>query len=313
MKRLTILLGGIVMALTMSAQIMLTPYVEATVGGLDQNNSDLLINKLRSCISAAGMESAYNSRFVLASNVNVLGRSYTATAPVQMVQELSVTMAIGDGISGTCFGSCTFEVKGIGRTEEEAMISAFKNLPRTNSKIKEMVTTSRERIIDYYERNAANIIALAKSYVVKQQYEEALWELSAIPQECSRYPEAVAMMEKVYTANINHDAAQILAQAQAVWSSDPYPGPAADEATRLLGMINTDAACYPQAQALMKTIANRVQSVTDRRYDDAVAFRNAQLQAATTLEKARIKSARAVAVAYANSRPRTVYHVHSWW
>ncbi len=296
-----------------SAQIILTPYVDATVGGLEQNNIDLLENKLRSCISAAEMTSGYNSRFIIAARVNVLDREYTSGAPVRMVQRLSITMAIGDGLSGTCYGSCTFEVKGIGRTEEEAMLSAFKSIPRKNGRIEGMIKESHSRIIQYYEENADNIISHAKSLVITQKYEDALYELSAIPEECSAYPQAVALMSTIYQTNINHDAAQMLSEAQALWSADPNPGPAADQALNILGQINTDAACYGQAKSLMNTIQKRVQSVQDRDYADEIAYRNAQLNAATTLEKARIKAARAIGVAYAQSRPKVVYHVHSWW
>lgn len=313
MKRYLTILCAAFMALVANAQITLTPYVDATVGGLDENNVDLIENKVRTCISSVGMESGYNTRFVLATKINVLGREYTNSAPVQMIQRLSITMAIGDGMTGTCFGSCTFEVKGIGETEEMALLSAVKNMPRSNNQIKQMVAESKQRIIDYYEQNAAAIMAHAQALLTTQAWEEALFELSTIPQECSCYPQAVAMMDRVYTDHINHDARQILNEAQAIWSADPNPGYSAEEAMRILSQINTSAACYPQAQALMKKIEARVKSVTDedRAYERDMEQR--RLKAATTLEKARIKACRDVAVAYAKSRPRVVYHVHSWW
>ena len=301
------------MCFAAQAQIMMTPYVDATVGGLNENNIQLVENRLRSIISAAGMESSYNTRFILATRINLLDREFTSSAPVRMIQKLQVTLAIGDGESGICFGSTTFEVKGIGETEEQAMLQACKSIPKTNNQIRDLVATAKTRILSYYEENASAIIAHAKSLEQQQQYEAALNELAAIPQECSQYRTAVAMMSKIAKSNINHDSAQTLAEAQAVWSADPNPGPSADMAMALLSQINTDAKCYPQAQALLKKIEARCKAVTDRQYADDVAYRNAKLKAETTLEKARIKAVRDVAVAYAKKRPRVVYHVHTWW
>ena len=135
--------------------------------------------------------------------------------------------------------------------------------------------------------------------IAAQKWEEALCELSAIPQECACYNEALAMMESTYLAHINHDAAQVLAEAQAVWSADPNPGPAAEQAMAILATIDASAKCYPQAQALMKKIEARVQNVTDQRYKDAVALERARINTRATLEKTRLQACRDVAKAYA--------------
>lgn len=294
------------------AQIVLTPYVDATIHGLDENNVAVLENNLRSLISRVGLEAGYGGRFILAANVNLLDKTMTNSAPVKVLQKVQITFAIGDSKSGTCFGTTTMECRGLGNTDREAMLNSFRNL-RPSPELKALVSQSKDRIVSYYDANGPAIIANAKSLVSGQRYEEALYELSFIPSECSIFPEAASMMSNIYQTNINHDAAQMLSEAQALWSSDPNPGPAADEALRILEQINTDAKCFTQAQSLMKTIQRRVQNVSDREYADEIAYRNAQLNAATTLEKARINAARAIGVAYAQSRPRVVYHVHSWW
>ena len=229
-----------------------------------------------------------------------------------MWQYLSVTIAIGDGITGACFGSTTFEVKGLGETEQEAMLSAVRNI-KNNKDIKDLVATARERILSYYEENAANIIAKAKSLESTQEYEAAMAELSAIPQECSRYQEAQSMISKIFQSNINHDAGQLLLEAQAVWAADPNPGPSAEMAMAILSQIDSSAKQYPQAQALMKKIETRVKTVTDKIYNDEVAYRNAKLKAETTLANARIKASRDVAVAWASNQPKVVYNIRGWW
>lgn len=316
MKRILLLLVVIcVTAFSGYGQIQLTPYVSATTGGVDENNASVIETRLRSLISQLGMESGYGTRFVLAVKVNLLDRYMTGGAPPRIGQNMQVTMAIGDAESGVCFGSCIQEVKGSGQTEQAAMLAGFRNIKAT-PELKNLIAESKQNIINYYNQNGPAIIQRAKGLITAQEWEYALYELSAIPQECSCYSQAQALMIQVYQEHINHDAAQVLAEAQAVWSADPNPGPAAEEAMAILSTIDTSAKCYPQAQALMKKIEARVQNVTDKRYNDAVALEKARINTAATLEKARINACRDVAVAYAKSRPSVVYRttvINRWW
>lgn len=312
MKRILLFIALSITAYFASAQIQLTPYVSATTGGVDANNSSVIENRLRSMISQMGMESGYGTRFVLAVKVNLLDRYMTGGAPPRIGQNMQVTIAVGDAESGTCFGSCTQEVKGSGQTEQAAMLSGFKHI-RPTDELKALIAESKQRIINYYNTNGPAIIQKAKGLMTAQKWEEALFELSCIPNECASYTQAQSMMVQVYKEHINHDASRILAEAKAVWSADPNPGPAAEEAMSILATIDPSAKCYVQAQSLMKSIETRVKSVTDKKYNDAVSLERARINTAVTLEKARIQACRDVAVAYAKSRPKVVYRISRWW
>ena len=291
------------------AQIMLTPVFDSTIGGLTENNVSILEGRLQSLISSMGMESGYGGRFVLACKVAALQREVSGT---KLIQHLQVSFAVGDNESNICFGSTTTECIGIGNTEEQAMTSALRNIKAT-AQLKDLVASSKGRIIDYYNKNCSAILQKANGLITAEKWEESLVELSAIPQECSCYREALTLMESTYVAHINHDAAQVLAEAQAVWSADPNPGPAADQAMAILATIDPSAKCYPQAQALMKKIEARVQKVTDQRYKDAVSLEKARINTQAALEKARIQACRDVAKAYARRTVVVRNYYRSWW
>ena len=296
----------------LKAQIMLSPVFDASIGGLTENNMSIVEGRLRSIISSLGMESGYGGRFVLACKVAALQREVTGT---KLVQHLEVSFAVGDNVANACFGSTTCEVYGIGETEGLAMTSALKNI-RSNPQLKSIIAEAKERIISYYEQNCSGILHKSQGLVTAQEWEQALWELTAIPQEVSCYHDALDMMENIYEAHLNHDARQILNQAQAIWAADPNPGWGAEEAMRMLSQINTSADCYPQAQALMRKIEARVKGVTDRRYNDAVAMEKARMNARLAVEKARLRCMRDVAVAYAKSRPKVIVrnnYYRTWW
>lgn len=298
------------------AQIMLSPYVESAIGGLTENNITIAENRLRNVISSNGMVSGYGGRFVLACKVAALQREVSGT---KLIQHLEITFAIGDNFSNNCFGSTSMEALGIGNTEGQAMTNALKNIKST-PQLKAIVAEAKQRILDYYEKNGPSIIKKAQGLVTAQQWEEALYELTAIPEECACYPQAQDMMESIYKSHLDHDAKQLLSQAQAAWAADPNPGPAADEALRILGQIDTSASCYQQAQALMHKIEVRVKAVHEREYADAKAREEADRQAEATklkmahsLAKARINACRDVAVAFAKRKVVVHKHYHSWW
>lgn len=311
-KKLFSALIAAMVFLPSQAQIMLTPVIDSAIDGLTENNITIAENRLRNVISSLGMESGYGGRFVLACKVAALQREISGT---KLIQHLEITFAVGDNVANACFGSTSMEALGIGNTEGQAMTAALKNI-KSSPKLKSIIAEAKQRIIDYYEQNCGGILQKAGGLVTAQEWEEALWELTAIPQEVSCYQDALAMMEGVYDAHLNHDARQILNQAQAIWAADPNPGWSADEAMRILSQINTSADCYPQAKALMNKIEARVKGVTDQRYKDAVNMEKARLNARTAITKARIQACRDVAVAYARSRPRVIVrnnYYRTWW
>ena len=292
-----------------SAQITLSPIFDSSVGGLNENNISIVEGRLQSMISSLGMESGYGTRFVLACKVAALQREVSGT---KLIQNLQVTFAVGDNMGNICFGSTTTECMGIGNTEAQAMTSALKSI-KSNPELKRLIESSKVRIIDYYNKNGAAIIKKAKTLISAQKWDEALYELTAIPRECTCYTEAQSMMETVYRENINHDAMQVLNEAQAIWSADPNPGPAAEQAMSILSTIDTSAKCYPQAKALMNKISARVKNVTDSERRNEHEMERARLNVAASVEKARINACRAVAVAYAKRTVVVRNYYRSWW
>ena len=324
-KNILIVILTALACMPMHAQIMLSPCVESAIDGLTSNNVLIAENKLRNVISSLGQQSADGSRFVLACKISALDSEVTGT---KLIQRLDVTYAVGDELTNTCYGSTSVEVTGIGNTEAQAMTSALRNL-RPNAELKKIVSVATERIKEYYDKNSPAIIKKAKTLMAKQSWEEALYELAYIPEESACYSEALDLMETIYKANLNHDAKQLLSQAQALWSADPNPGETAKEALELLGQINTSAECYSQAKALMRKIENRnekpqvvvvqhVQSTpshtntsnvqTTQNTKQASASRKKAVQNA---QKARVKACRDVAAAYAQSKPKVRNH-SSW-
>lgn len=292
------------------AQIQLTPIVDTTIEGLTENNVAIVENRLRSFISSHGMISSYGGRFVLACKIAILEREVAGIKPIQ---HLEVTFAVGDNVANKCFGTASVECLGIGNSQEQAMTAALRNIKGDNPELEKLLAVAKERIIDYYDQNALSIIAKAKALANSQQWDQAIYELSAIPQECSSNGMAVKLIDDVYQQHINHDAAQVLNEARAVWSADPNPGPAAEQAMSFLTQIDTSSKCYPQAMALMNTIQARVKNVSDSDRAHEKNMERRRLAATNALQRERINACRDIAVAYAKRKVLIQKHYHSWW
>lgn len=312
-------------ALPLSAQIMLSPCFDSSIGGLTDNNMAIVEGRLRNVISSCGAESGYGGRFVLGCKVAALQREVSGT---KLIQTLEVTFTIGDNVANACFGSTSVECSGIGNTEGQAMTSALKNI-KGGPQLRDLVNEAKQRIITYYEKNGRGIIMKARTLITNHNWEAALFELTQIPQECSHYPEALKMMNTVYEANLDHDAARILTVAEAMWAANPYPENAA-AVMATLSRIEPDAACYPKAQALIKRVETRVKAINERDYQDQKAMEKAQLSmerrrmdtaadiekrrlaTIAAVEKARIAACRDVAVAYARRKVQINNYYRRW-
>ena len=305
------------------AQIQLTPYVEPNEHGVDKNVQEVVENRLRSIISANGMNSGINTPFVLAAKFNVVGKEIIPGPPMKVVSVVEVTLAVGNGTSNQCFASCTFEVKGAGNTKQRAMLSALKSMKTKNADISNLVNVATERIIQYYEENASKIMATANSLITQKSYDEAIEILSHIPQECSKFEAAAELMTSAYQKYIDETAEAALMQAKSIWSAANDDPSKAEEAMNIASTIDPNAACYSQALAFVNEVGNRLKTLKD----EAIAYerKKEQMEAAhrrkmeeqaqknaADIQKQSIKAARDVAVARAKNQPKTVYKIY-WW
>ncbi|MDE7397669.1 MAG: hypothetical protein K2M98_08085, partial [Muribaculum sp.] len=174
-----------------------------------------------------------------------------------------------------------------------------------------------QKIVDYFNANYPAIIKRAQAAQSAREYDEALFILTAIPECCNGYEQAMDMVGQIYKQRVDYDGAQLLAQANAEWAADPTDA-GASKAGALLAQIDPMSASYPAALQLQEKIAKVVKANWDyenkKKYEDEMALKREQLHADTQIKKAYIEAARAVGVAYGSGpkAPQYNYHVHRW-
>lgn len=298
---------------TMSAQnsdadkLQLTAYV-APNSGVPSSAVKVLETKLRNVITAVGFGAAENQRFILTTHVNVLTEDVTPTAPPQYAYTLQYDLCIGDGITNTLFASTQVEAKGIGLSKDKAYLMALKALNPRDPAIKEFVKEGKEKIIDYYNLNGESIIKTAINYANNQEYDEAIYELSTIPRECTAlYDKASTLMAEFYDKQIAEEGSRMLSEAQAIWNAG-QDRDAVDRAGAILAGINPRSPAYSRAQSLYKEMGARVKELDNREWNMELKKQQNEID----LQKETIRAARDVAVAYAQNQPQPIYNIH-WW
>lgn len=293
-----------------SAQIQVSPYaVENCVDGIDASAVSLVENKLRSILSQNGALSRFGeSRFVLTAHFIVTGKEALSTAPVKVISRMSATLAIGDGVDGTCYGAKELEITGVGRNDNEAAMNAIRSLNGKSEQVEALIHVATKRIVEYYEVMGPKILSSARAQAKGGNFDNAIYMLTQIPEASSGYQQAQTLIGNLMQQKVDHESATYLNEATAQWAADPTSGNAAN-VVATLSKIDPNAACYPQAKSLMRKIESQAKLEQTREYN----LKNQIITNAAQLAKARIRAAENIAVAYARSRPKTVYRVYGWW
>lgn len=292
-------------------RIAIVPYVANQVENIPLSAKNNLQSKMAQILTANGIAGStnYNSRFIITPNVSVLSKDVVAGAPPKVVLVLEVAFYVGDGVSGTKFGSAAINVKGVGRNENKAYLSAFKNIRSSNAEIKNLINKAKERILAYYNDSCDFIIKEAESLTKQNKFDEALFSLTSVPvvsKDC--FNKAQGMVAAVYKQKINRDCDILLNMANNAWNSGQN-FEAAEKAGFYLNQIEPDSKCYSKVKSLANDIQKGVKKNTDREWN----FIENQQKYNADVEKNRLITSREIALVYANNQPERIYNIKGWW
>ncbi|MBR1878644.1 MAG: hypothetical protein IJ814_06545 [Paludibacteraceae bacterium] len=254
-------------------RVALTPVVldEAIPAGAHKQ----LVNKMTQMAAKNGCAAVSNSRFVITCSADILTKDITPTAPPMHAYTIALTFFVGDGIEGRLFSSHTVETKGVGPSPEKAYINALKNVRVNDPAFKAMIDKGKQEIVAYYNTYCDIIIADARNQVARHQYTEALDLLAGIPAVCEEcYRRAQDESLAAYQAWRDEVCLMALQQAQAAWAK--HDAAAAAEA---LTLIPTDGACLPEAKALQKEIAAKLDAKERQEWEFKMQQYEDQLEA----------------------------------
>ncbi len=231
----------------------------------------ILKNKMTQITTKNGLSSMGN-RFTMYPQIDILTQDITSSAPPMHAYTLSVTMYISDLETQTIFASTNLTLKGVGKNETKAYISALKMLNANRPEVKGFVEEGKNKIIEYYNSQCDFILKDANAAAGRKEYDQAIYDLLLVPDVCKDcYMKAIDLTNDIYMQKLNNECQEMLAKARVAKSNDKY-----EEAANHLAPILPDVECYADAQALLKEIEDHKCAVSLGKAKGAWANRNSK-------------------------------------
>jgi hypothetical protein len=260
---------------------------------------DFLTTKLVNAVTALGVSADTNyGQFIIAGKFNHITSDVVAGPPIQTAVHTMLTLYIADANTHKIFASQSFDLRGVGKNDQRAIINALSSVNARNTNFEAFVKKGKAKIISYFDANYKQILMSAKNAASRQNYDEALYYAMSIPECCQGYNEAAALVSKYYQSYIDYDGKNQLSAARAEWAKG-QDREAAARAFALLVNIDPQSAAYPAAESLANEIKASIKD--DRTFEIRKKY-NDQVD----IEKERIGAARDVGVAWGNGqKPKT--------
>lgn len=255
----------------------------------------MMENKLTQLLTRNGIAGLdYMGQFLLTVTTTPLDKDIIAGPPSKIAEKMEMNLYIVDAYAKTIFSTTSFSVRGLGETENKCYLNAISRMPLQSPAIAQFIQEGKEKIIGYYDHEGEALIKKAQFLAKQKKYDEALFLVTLIPQQCKHYDAGLAAGLDIYQQYLDNECNINLAAARQAWAAQQNAEGAA-LAGEFLAKILPDAGCYGDAMALYKEIKGKVL--------DDWKFEMKKYQDGVDLEKQRIEASRAVGVAYGNHQP----------
>lgn len=311
---------------------------------------NMLQTKLNQITSNNGMGgSQVNPRFIISANVNVGTKDIIAGPPQMIAQNIELTLFVGDAITNTIFSNITLNLKGVGTNENKALIEAFKTINPKNKDVVSFLEDGKIKIINYYTTNCDFIIKEANVFVSQEKYDEAIYNLSLVPDVCQDcYFKCLDTLASIYQKKIDAYCKVKFKEAKVIWTANQTPD-GAEKAGDVLSTINPMASCQKDIDVFINSIDAKLKADEKARWqfkmkqyadkiaaqkeqvriaeekgkrDDAFRENEANRQAVSQekqsarnfeLDKLRVNSYREIALVQAKNQPKTITYNNIYW
>lgn len=201
MRRLFILFFWGIASLTQAQDdsgimLMVAPMEQGE--NVPQNVDNKLQNRLLTAVNAAGMVAGkeYGQFFISGR----FAHCYTETLPgppVQTVVHTTLVLYIGDVRNKEVYASESFELRGVGRSEERALLNALSLIKAGNKAFVSFVERGKEKIIAYFDKNYNHYLDSAKYADSQGEKAKAFYYATLIPSGCIGYTEAQKLVDRI--------------------------------------------------------------------------------------------------------------------
>jgi hypothetical protein len=312
MKKIIKLFILIVIATNAKAQVLedfgrvvLNTYLPEKLA-LPAEAKNLLATKLSQITSTNGIGgSQVNPRFIITANINVGTKDVIAGPPQLIVQNLDITLFIGDALSNTIFANTTLSLKGVGTNENKAFIDALKMINPKNKEITSFIEEGKNKIINYYISQCDFILKDADALTKQYKFNEAILMLMTVPavsKDCHFKAKDLASI--IFNQKIDSDCTEKLKEAKLIWASAPNEI-GATKIADILTKVIPSTKYRNEITKLSDEIKKHLKAEHQKKYD----LEMLQMQKNYATEQRRLEAIKEIAIAHA----KTIIHNNIYW
>ena len=191
--------------------IKLTVLPPAPNGDITMGTSKAVAAKMMQITAQNGIGGCGNSpAFCLATIFTPTGRATTGTVPQRMITKYTLTLVVGNMLTGDVYATHDIDIEGAGATFEEAANNAVKSIKNSNE-IQQMLKTASEKILSWYNSNPQGFKAIIEKFVANQDYATAYALLATVPKQATAcFDYASKRQEQVLDELKNQKAEELL-------------------------------------------------------------------------------------------------------
>lgn len=286
---------------TASVPIAFTLYASEMGGELNETQTDMAGRKITLLLdrySYVASQDAHN--FGIFPKFAVYEEAQMEGLSKMLVVKAELSLVAKQVSNGMVVASCAQTVTGSGATREAALTNAISNLPTSGPQYQTFFKSVQQKIVAYYQRNCASIIAEANNTSTQQQQHAlALQLLLQVPREAGEcYTKAQQQVKPVFLAFQKDRCARMVQAATAESAAMRY-----QSALSILAVVDPNSPCRAEALALIQTIAPKVEAQYRERWNFMLkAYSDEQ-----ELEKLRIEAYKEIAKAYYGKTDTLLY------
>lgn len=264
----------------------------------DPTVAQLLATRLMQVLTADGVAASESyGQLYISGRFDDLYNETVPGPPMQVAVHTTLTLMVADVVENMVFASQAFELRGVGTSQQRAYINALSAINANNSAFRSFLDNASAKTIAFFDKNYRQLLQRASTAAAREDFAQALYYCSLIPQCSKGYSEAESALLDNYQKHIDYEARKLIDKARSAFAVSPNAD-GAIEAYGYLNQVSPNSKLYSQAQSLAADIQKQVKVEYDfevhQKYEDQLA-----------LKKSLIDAARQVGVAYGNGQKST--------
>lgn len=219
---------------------------------IERSAKSNLIKKLDKILLMESLGSSLNDRFGLVAVPSINTFEKTSGTPAKYYFDIDVDIYAVDYLEKRQFGFFSYEgLKGINSNKQRAVIAALREF-KPSADFSTFLDKTKIKIIKYYNTNCDFILKESETLAKNDQFDEALFNLSSIPNVSSNcFDKGQELLASIYQLKLERECQSTVSRAKTLIAAESWK-----EAAGVLQGVLSGISCYDEVLTLISKIEN---------------------------------------------------------